>query len=1071
MNVGKFSVTRPVAVMMRIAALVLLGFICLQRIPIDLLPKIQIPTISVSVDWPNTPPENIEAQITRPIEEAVSTVPGIYSVNSNCSLGSSWVSVQFNYGVDINQAALDVVQAVQRARGSFPTDPNISEPGIYKFDPNSLPILNYGVSGDPDLVHLRTVLLNQIAPELESTDGVAQVNVAGGYDRAIVVDVDPARLQAFGVSMAQISTRLNQENIAQPAGFAKEGRTMYSIRSVGYFKSVEEIAKMPLTTQNGRIVTLADVAQVRDSHQDINYYTRVNGVPGMGLSIQKQSDANTVETANTIKEKLADIEKRYPNLTFHPVYDQSKFVEQSIGDLKQTAIIGGLLAILIIMVFLRNVRSTFVVGLSIPISIVSTFSLLYFCGFTLNSISLSGLALASGLIVDDAIVVLENIYRHIERDGKSAVDAAVSGTQEIIPAVLASTLTVMIVFLPLLLVKGQAGQTFIQFALVVIFSMAVSLLDAATVVPMLASRMIHERDIMVEAHKELRGELGFKSSPLSRAFDAVGDWFHRLDASYRRILIWAIRHRPAVIAVALSAVVCAAALWPFVGKENLPKTDTGNLRVNVRLPLGTDVQMTNMLMQKVDAMLAADPDVETYLSGAGFGFYSGGGGPSSPNNGGATVQLKADRKSSTDDVIKRLQTKLRTLPGVRISVYPFDVVANILGGNNFGLDVIVYGQDLDELSVTMHKVQTALETVPGLDGVDTSLQDTTPELHMEINRNAAETLGISFLDVANTLTSATSGQLSTYYQEKGFQFPIMVQVPQRLRMNVEQLYRLPIAGTENRPGGAILLGQVAKVNVAPGPRQIQRLNRQRYNDIGGRITDRPLNAVQADVKKALDKVQFPAGSHWSYSPDELQAEKDQSGLGLSIFLAVALVYMLLATQFESLVYPLIVLCSVPLCAIGLVLGLFLTGRSFGLTAFIGLLMLVGIVVKNGILLVDYINHLRATGMPRDEAVTTAAPTRLRPILMTTLAAILGMLPLAIGYGTGSEMYVPLATAVVGGLATSTLLTLIVVPVAYTLFDDLLRKIRRTPRDLATPIGVDSSVGAMGGSPLEVELVD
>ena len=1042
MNIGRFSVTRPVAVTMRIAALVLLGYICLLRIPIDLLPRIQIPAISVGVSWPNTPPENMEAQISRPLEQTISTVQGIYTVTSTSQLGSSRVTVQFNYGVNIDQAALDVIQAVQRAKQRFPNDTNISEPSIFKFDPNSFPILNFGVTGDNDLVHLRDILNHQISPILESSGGVAQVNVSGGYDRAIIVDVDPKKLQAFGIPMSVISQRLGQENTSLPAGFVQQGHTQYSIRSIGYFKNPSQIPKMPLTTFNGRIVTLGDVAQVRDANQDILYYTRVNGNPGIGVSIQKQADANTVETANNVKAKLVEIQKRYPNLKFRPVYDQSSFVENSIGDLKQTAVIGGVLAIIIISFFLRNLRSTFVVALSIPISIVSTFSLLYFCGFTLNTISLSGLALASGLIVDDAIVVLENIYRHIERDKKSSFEAAVSGTQEIIPAVLASTFTVMIVFLPLLLVKGQTGQTFLQFALVVIFSLSVSLLDATTVVPMLASRMIREKDVIAEAHPEMREELGIKTTIWTRFFDTIGGWFHGLDSSYRRGLTWAISHRPSIVGIALLAIVAAGALWPFVGREKLPKTDTGNLSIFIRLPLGTALETTNAAMKQVDAILSEDRDVETFITGAGFNFRSGGGGPSSPNSAGATIQLKAQRKSSTDDVVKRLQAKLKRIPGARIQVNAFDIVANIIGANNLGLSIVVYGNDLDQLSVTMHDVQAALEDIRGLTGVDTSLQDVTPEVHMNVDRDKAQTLGVSFVDVANTLTTATNGQLSTYYQERGFQYPIIVQVPQKLRLTIDQLNRLPIAGTENRPTGPILLGQVANAVIGSGPRQIQRLNRQRYNDIGGQLADRPQSEVMDDMTKALDKVHFPTGSYWTFSPDQLKAQEDYAGLGVSVFLAIALIYMLLATQFESFVFPLVVLCSVPLCAIGMVLALYLTGRSFGLTAFIGLLMLIGIVVKNGILLVDYTNHLRLQGLSRDEAVLTAAPTRLRPILMTTLAAILGMMPLAIGVGTGSEMYVPLATAVIGGLATSTLLTLFVVPTVYTLVDDLILRMGR-----------------------------
>ncbi|HWA82132.1 MAG TPA: efflux RND transporter permease subunit [Fimbriimonadaceae bacterium] len=1065
MNIGKFSVTRPVAVTMRIAALVLLGYICLLRLPVDLLPRIEIPTVAVSVSWPNTPPETMEAQITRPLEQAVSSVQGLYMVSSTSSLGSCFVRAQLNYGVNVDQATLDVIQQVQRAVRRFPNDPTITPPSVFKFDPNSLPILSYGVTGDPDLIHLNDIMTNQISPILESANGVAQVNISGGYTRSIIVDVDPVKLQAYGLAMSDISKRFAQENISLPAGFAKEGHTQYTIRAVGYFHSVDQIRHLPLGSFNGHLVDLSQVATVRDATQDILYYVRMNGKDAVNVSITKQTDANTVDTAKNVQEKLDEIKRSYPNLVFRPVYDQSKFVTASITDLQQTAIIGGVLAIVIITFFLRNLRSTFVVALSIPISIISTFALIYFCGFTLNTISLSGLALASGLIVDDAIVVLENIYRHIERDKKRAADAAVSGTTEIIPAVMASTFTVMIVFLPLLLIKGQTGQTFTQFSLVVVFSLAISLLDATTVVPMLCSRMIREKDVIEEAHPELRAQYGDKSTLMTRIFDAIGRWFHNFDNSYRRSLDWAIHHRTIIIGVAGLAIVAAGVLFPFVGRENLPKTDTGNFNVNVKLPIGTALETTDAAMRQLEGILARDPDVDTYIVGSGTNVgLRGAGGGGVPNQGGATVQLKANRKSSTDEVVKRIQRQASRIAGARININPFDIVANIIGGNNFGVSVDVYGQDLDQLTKTSREVMDALDKVPGLEAVDTSVQDSAPEIQWTIDRDKAQTLGVSFEDIASTLGAATSGQLSTNYQDpNGYQYPIYVQVPQSKRLTIDQLKDLPVEGTANRPS-PVLLKQVAIPTIGAGPNQIQRQNRQRYINVGGRVSDRPQSEVEADITKALQNVHFPQGSYWTFSAQLLQSQKEYSGLGLSVFLAVALIYMLLATQFESFIYPLIVLCSVPLCAIGLVLALFLTGRSFGLTAFIGLLMLIGIVVKNGILLVDYTNQLRSRGVPRDEAILTAAPTRLRPILMTTLAAILGMMPLALGIGTGSEMYVPLATSVIGGLATSTMLTLFIVPTVYTLFDDLSRRIRKDPRDLERPGNlIEPSIASTGSA--------
>ncbi|CAN5570917.1 efflux RND transporter permease subunit [soil metagenome] len=1057
MNIAKFSVTRPVAVTMRIAALALLGIVCLMRLPMDLLPKVEIPTVAVSVSWPNTGPEEMETQISRPLEAAVATVPGLKRVTSSSSQGNSFVRVEFNYGVNIDSAANDVSQAVQRAKRGFPNDDRISEPTVFKFDPNSLPIIVFGVTGDQDLIKMRDIMTNQISPILESAGGVAQVNIGGGQDRAIMVDVQPAKLEALGISVAQISQRIEQENISLPAGISRQSNTEFSIRAVNYFKTLDDLRKVPLKRVNGQLVTLDQVATVRDASQDVRSYVRMDGKNAILLTITKQSDANTVVTADNVKNAIKDVQKRYPDYKFRVIYDQAQFITASIADLQETAVIGGILAILIITFFLRSLRSTFVVALSIPISIISTFSLIYFCGFTINTISLSGLALASGLIVDDAIVVLENIHRHIERDRKRSAEAAVTGTQEILSAVFSSTFTVMIVFLPLLLIKGQAGQTFTQFALVVVFSLAISLLDATTAVPMLASRMIKESEVIEEYHPELRAQLGHKTGPLTRIFDKFGEWFRALDLSYEHGLKYALKHRFMIVGTGFAAIVFAWLLWPQIGQEQIPQTDTGDVTVRIRLKNATAVAITDAAMKKAEKILTDDPDVESYIAGSGTGVgVRGGGNGGRSNEGSAQVHLKANRTSKTEDVVKRLQKEFNAIPGVNAQVSPYDVVANILGGNNTGLSVDIFGQDLGTLTSVADSVKEALSDIPGLENVDTQQQDANPELQWTVDRAKAQTLGVSTTDISSTLNASTSGQLSSYFQENGFQYPIYVQVPENLRTTPEQLKELPVAGTEGR-ASSVKLGQVASAVEGLGPNQISRINRQRNLTVGGRVSDRPQSEVMKDMTAALAKVQFPQGYYWKYGQQIQQQDEDYSGLGLAVGLAIALIYMLLATQFESFIFPLVVLTSVPLCSIGMVLALFLTNRSFGLTAFIGLLMLVGIVVKNGILLVDYTNQLRERGVPRDEAIFTAGPTRLRPILMTTLAAILGMLPLAIGIGSGSEMYAPLATVVIGGLATSTMLTLFIVPVVYTIFDDLIRKFTKTDRDLARAQKVDPSV--------------
>jgi len=1061
MNFARFAVTRPVAVTMRIAALVLLGAICVTRLPIDLLPKVSLPTVAVVTNWPNVAPEEIETQVTRPIEEAVSSVPGLYQVSSSTTEGSSVVRVQFQWGYDIGQGAVDVLQLVERARQNFPTDPTLQTPIVFKYDPSQLPILIFGVSGEADPIKLRTLLDNEVSPIIESADGVASAVVTGGEQRAIMVDVDLDRLRAYHLSLQDVTRRIAQENLNLPAGIAKQGNTEYTIRSLGWFTSPQEIARIPVGAYNGQLVSLGMVAKVRDSHPETRLYTRLNGKPAVGLIVVKQSEANTVSTADAVMAKIRYVQRLYPNLKFNLAYDQAQFITASINDVETSALIGGVLAVLILLFFLRNIRSTLVVALSIPISIISTFALLYVAGFTLNTMSLGGLALATGLIVDDAVVVLENIFRHIERDKKRPADAAISATNEIVNAVLASTLTIMVVFLPLLLIKGQAGQMFTQFALVVIFSIAVSLLDATTVTPMLASRIISG-----EAH--LENLQGHRATLLQRLFYRFGMWFEALDASYRRGLHWAIHHRIWIIGGAAAVSGASLLLVPQIGTELMPQTDSGDFTVTVKMPVGTSLATTNRTMQQVEQIILANPNVQTAFSASGTTLSLRGTTTSlTPYQGSVTVKLKDDRRQSTLQVMNDLRKQLARLPGARSMPNQFDIVSMLMTGGPQNVEIDIFGSDLGTLSSLARQVMDRVRGIPGFENVDVNWQQATPEVQWKVDRQKALQLGLSFSDIANTINTATNGTIASYYQEGGFQYPIIVDLPPDQRKTVPQLQNLVIRPSSNTEFATtdVLLSQVASYQYGTGPSEITRLDRRRYIAVTGQPQGRSTGEIQGDIQKALANMHFPTGYYWDWGTDQKRRAEEFSGMVLAIFLAIGLIYMLLASQFESFVHPLTVLFSVPLSAVGVILALFLTGRAFGLTAFIGLLMLVGIVVKNGILLVDYTNVLRSRGMPRDEAVLTAGPTRLRPILMTTSAAVLGMLPLAIGIGKGSETQAPMATAVIGGLLTSTMLTLFVVPTVYTIFDDLARWLRRDRRDLAPPVMVEPTVEAIAREPV------
>ncbi|MCE5199516.1 efflux RND transporter permease subunit, partial [bacterium] len=616
---------------------------------------------------------------------------------------------------------------------------------------------------------------------------------------------------------------------------------------------------------------------------------------------------------------------------------------------------------------------------------------------------------------------------------KSAMEAAVSGTSEIVSAVVASTWTVMVVFLPLLLIRGQAGQMYTQFALVVIFSLAVSLLDATTVVPMLATRLISG-----EAHAENINDNTHKRGLLGKAFAKAGKLLDALDSSYRTGLNWAIHHRFKAIGAAAAVTLASFLLLPLIGTELMPLTDSGDFSVNVKMPIGTALEQTNKAMQQIERKISGNPDVLTAFATAGSNMGMRGSSTTlRPYMGSVTVKLKDNRSKPTADVIKDLRKQLSGIPGINARPQQTDLVSQIMTGGGQNIEIDIFGEDLSELSRLSKQVLQQVRGIPGLENLDVNWQEAMPEIQWKVDRQKAQQMGVSFSDVANMLNTATNGTISSYYQEKGFQYPIIVRMPEEDRKSVPEMLDLVV-----KPSGAgaqdIVLSQVATPTYGNGPSEITRLDRQRYIAVTGVPQGRSAGEIQKDVTKIMAGISMPTGYHWDWGTNQKRNAEEFGGMWLAVVLAIALIYMLLASQFESFIHPLIILLSVPLAGSGVILGLFLTGRSFGLTAFIGLLMLVGIVVKNGILLVDYTNTLRRRGMRREDALLTAGPTRLRPILMTASAAILGMLPLAMGLGKGSEVQAPMATAVIGGLLTSTALTLFVVPVMYAIMDDLTR---------------------------------
>jgi HAE1 family hydrophobic/amphiphilic exporter-1 len=789
------------------------------------------------------------------------------------------------------------------------------------------------------------------------------------------------------------------------------------------------------------MITLAEVADIIDGHRDVEQYQRLNGRPAASISIMKQSSANTITTVANAQAKLAQIKRLHPELKFREVYNQSDFVGRAVHSLVEAAVLGGGLAMLVVFFFLRNFRSTLVVGTSIPVSIISTFSFLYILGYTLNTMSLVGLAMAAGLIVDDAVVVLESIYRLMEEEGMDPVEASIQGTRSNVSAVISSTITIMVVFFPILLVPGQTGQMFKQFAMVIIVCMAFSLLDALTGVPMLCSQFLRRPQQPAEDHQP-----GF----WERLFARWTGWFHRLDQAYTRLLAWAMPRRWRIVLSGFAVTALSLLLTPFIGFEFMPTSDTGTVRVALIMPSGSALERTDKAMREVEKVLAAHPDVESYLTTSGEG---------GRDKGIAWVSLKnSPQRSPVGTINMQLMVGFSQIPGAQAYPFTMDLV-NIMVSGSMGdnVELDIFGPDLDQLSKLSKTFLEAIRSIPGCADMRDNAGAPGPEIRWVVDRARASKLGLSFVDVGTALQTAGAGKTASYFQEGGTRSPIVVQLAAGKRRTLDKISEIIVnsrvasdqqsrlGSTGNAPRG-VMLGQVAEAVRKDGSSTINRRTRQRYKALVGSGEGRSDSEIQRDVGKALSNVSLPPGYFWDWSSKMKAQTQEMRSLGMAVVLAIVLIYMLLCIQFENLIIPLSIMLSVPLCLLGVVLGLFFSGTSFSVMAGIGCLMLVGIAVKNGILLVEHTVQERAHGLAAEAALLKACPSRLRPILITAGAAILGMVPIALR-GRGGEMEAPMAIAIIGGLFASTLLTLVIVPMAYLIFDDLENRFfKKRPAD-------------------------
>ena len=1021
MSLPEFSIKRPVTILMAVMVCLLLGAISFLDIPVDLMPEVNYPTLSITTDYEGVGPEEVETLISRPLEQIVSAAPGVERVTSTSSEGRSSVRVEFIYGMDIDVAADEVRSRLDRGRRTLPDD--IEPPTIFKFDVTQFPIMFLTVATeDMDPRELRMFTEKSILYRFERIKGVGQVRVGGGLRREVHVDLNLEKLRALDLSVAEVVNTIRNENLNRPVGPVREGRFDVLLRTSGEFENVNQILNVALTSRDGVPVYVRDIAEVEDSHPDIRHYVGVNGKDALRLIMFKQSGSNTVKVSEAVWEEVHRIHTDYPTIRIDKTMDTADFINAAIRNVQAAAGVGAVLAVFVLVLFLRSLTSTLIIGVAIPISVVSTFALMYFNGFTLNIVSFGGLALGVGMLVDNAIVVLENIHRHRE-GGLPSREAAVVGSREVATAITASTLTTIAVFVPVMFLGGYSAQTFQQLAYVVGFSLLCSLIVALTVVPALCSKRAgtSRGGLRILRHAE-------------RSMQALAQ-------NYSEAIRWALRNRSIVTALAVALFVCSIWLTGFVGVELEPQVDEGQIRINLESEPGTRAEVTKDIVDRMEAIVMEQvPEVEYIMTEAGS---------DSPFRSIAThigelrITLvdQSQRTRSAREITNLLRPRLMAVaPGVQLRTR--------ISSGNFGrrrgggdsddrLQVTIRGYNPETTQQLALQVRDAMLAVPGVAEAQVSRRPGSPEMVVRVDRMKAASMGMSVAQVADTLETAVGGRRSSFYREEGDEYDIVVRLREEDRLELSQVGRIPLRTPR---GDLIYANDVVQLNRQEGPIEISRVDQERIVYVSGTIADRDLGSIIADLRPALAAISRPDGYEFRFGGEWEDQQESFRQLTFAGILALFLVYMVMAAQFESLRDPFIILFSVPLAAIGVVTILVITETTFNMQGFLGVIVLVGIVVNNAIVLIDYTNQLRRDhGYGIIESVITSGKRRLRPILMTTVTTVLGLTPMALGLGEGSELQVPMARVVIGGLLTSTLITLVFIPVVYATLEELAER--------------------------------
>jgi hydrophobic/amphiphilic exporter-1 (mainly G- bacteria), HAE1 family len=1028
MKLAEVSVRRPVFAIMMTAALIVLGIVSYESLGLDLMPKTDAAVVSVEAQLPGASAEEIETTITKRIEEAVNTISGIDELRASSNQGNSRVTITFTLEREIESATQDVRDKLAQIVNQFPRDTRPLQ--IQKMDPDAQPIFGFAVYGPRAPKEITEIAEKRVKQDLETLKDVGSVGYNGERKREIQLLLNADRLNAYGLTVDQVRNAVQRQNIEIPGGQFTAGPADVAVRTMGRIRNVEDFNRIVISYRaDGSVITFADVGRVQDSVQEVRNATRLSGTPALGVQIRKQSGTNTVEVVDRVQARLSQIQAQLPqDIQISIGNDQSRFIRRSFEDIKLHLILGGLLASFVVFLFIRNLRVTFIAALAIPTSIIGTFTFMKMAGFTLNNMTMLALSLATGIVIDDAIVVLENIFRFVEEKGVSPKEAAAKATAEIGLAVVATTLSLCVIFVPVAFMTGQIGRYFYSFGLTSAVAILLSMFVSFTLTPALCAMWLKKDDVKSD-HSTTKS----------------GGFYAKLDAGYGRMLVWALHHRPVMILIAAAVAASAALLYPYVGKELVPDDDQGEFSINVRLPRGTSYQRTEEFIKPIEKEVLALPALQRVMQNVNSGFA---------NFNIMMVPLE-ERNVSQQELMIRARQMLRKYQGARISVSGgTDISGASSGGGGGGgrggpggggpggggggfnrLNILIQGPDIDTLQQYTLQLMEKVREIPGVVDVDTNFEATQPELRVNVDRARAADLGVNIDTLANNLRTLVGGEEVSEFKDGDDQFKVLLRLDEPYR-NIPTMHDLLVASGPAAQGRTVKVSDVAALANDHGPASIDRYNRQRQISVNANLQGVPLGEVLTQARARVEELHLKPGYQAVFGGSARTLAEASDNFTIAMILAIVFIYMVLASQFNSFVHPLTIMTSLPLSLPAGLLALMAFGMTINVYSAIGLMMLFGIVKKNSILQVDYTNTLREQGFERHEALIQANHVRLRPILMTTIAIIAGMVPIALGKGSGAGSRASMAVTILGGQILCLLLTLLVTPVVYSYFDDL-----------------------------------